>query len=268
MRKKIPLAKLLLRAVLSASNTYKATYVAALLGTLVQAAFSVWTAWTLVAIYVRFSGSGGTGGSRGNGATTGLVVLTIFNWYWTSELIKAITFTTTAGTYGVWYYSNDSKKVPHATLSSFKRASTWSLGSLAFGSLVLAILDIIRALINILSQQAAQDGDMIGVVVGCIASCLIATIDWLIEFFNRLAYVNIALYGNGYIGAAKETWRLVKQKGVDALIQDSLVNTVFGIGSFVIAILCGITVYAYLTVVNPTYVRNDSNYFSVVILYA
>ena len=47
-------------------------------------------------------------------------------------------------------------------------------------------------------------------------SLLRTGIDWLIEFFNRLAYVNIALYGNSYIAAAKETWTLVKAKGIDA----------------------------------------------------
>jgi hypothetical protein len=40
---------------------------------------------------------------------------------------------------------------------------------------------------------------------------------------RRYAYIEIALYGKPYIAAAKDTWRLFKDRGVDALINDSLV---------------------------------------------
>jgi hypothetical protein len=34
----------------------------------------------------------------------------------------------------------------------------------------------------------------------------------------------LALYGKPYIAAAKDTWRLFKDRGIDALINDSLVS--------------------------------------------
>jgi hypothetical protein len=33
-----------------------------------------------------------------------------------------------------------------------------------------------------------------------------------------------ALYGKSYIPAAKDTWRLLKQRGIDALVNDNLVS--------------------------------------------
>lgn len=33
-----------------------------------------------------------------------------------------------------------------------------------------------------------------------------------------------ALYGKAYIPAAKDTWRLFKDRGIDALVNDSLVG--------------------------------------------
>lgn len=35
----------------------------------------------------------------------------------------------------------------------------------------------------------------------------------------------LALYGKSYIPAAKDTWRLLKDRGIDALVNDSLVGT-------------------------------------------
>ena len=47
---------------------------------------------------------------------------------------------------------------PHPTRSAFIRASTLSLGSIAFGSLIVAILELIRMILNYAQANAAADG--------------------------------------------------------------------------------------------------------------
>ena len=75
------------------------------------------------------------------------------------------------------------------------------------------------------------------------AECFIGCIENLVEYFNRYAYIEIgmstasgrvvcdhllislaALYGKPYIQAAKDTWNLFKDRGIDALVNDSLVG--------------------------------------------
>jgi hypothetical protein len=46
----------------------------------------------------------------------------------------------------------------HPTLSAFVRASTLSLGSIAFGSLIVTILELIRILLEIVKDNANGDG--------------------------------------------------------------------------------------------------------------
>jgi hypothetical protein len=41
---------------------------------------------------------------------------------------------------------------------------------------------------------------------------------------NRYAYIQIALYGKPYIAAAKDTWRLFVDRGIDALVNDQIVS--------------------------------------------
>lgn len=48
---------------------------------------------------------------------------------------------------------------PHPTRSAFVRASTLSLGSIAFGSLIVAILELIRMILNYARASAASDGN-------------------------------------------------------------------------------------------------------------
>ena len=46
----------------------------------------------------------------------------------------------------------------HPTLSSFVRASTLSLGSIAFGSLIVTLLELVKMLLNIARNNANADG--------------------------------------------------------------------------------------------------------------
>lgn len=110
-------------------------------------------------------------------------------------------------------------------MKAFIRSTTLSLGSIAFGSLIVTILELIRLILQIVQQQQAAEGDMIGSIIACCAVCCVGCITSLIEWFNKYAYIEISLYGKSYIPAAKDTWRLMKDRGIDALINDSLVGT-------------------------------------------
>lgn len=240
MRSRIPLTRLLLKTVIDATKSHPSVYFWALLGTVIQAFFSIWTAWTLVSVYQRFSPSGAassTGGNTGSGAVTGLIVFIGVAYYWTSELIKAVFFTTIAGTFGAWYYALPGDKARGASIKSFGRAISLSLGSLAFGSLIIALLDLLRAVLSIVQSSEAAGGDMVGAAIACVANCLLGCVQWAVELFNKYAYINIALYGNSYIKAAKETWRLVKDRGIDAIAQDCLTGIVFSFGSVIVGVI-------------------------------
>lgn len=82
-----------------------------------------------------------------------------------------------------YYYSG-----PGATkvaFGAFKRASTYSFGSIAFGSLIVAILDVLRAFFQILRSYENSEGNMIGAAIACVAQCCIGCIASLVEYFNR-----------------------------------------------------------------------------------
>ena len=46
------------------------------------------------------------------------------------------------------------------------------------------------------------------------------------RFINRYAFSHIALYGKAYIPAAKDTWTMMKNRGIDALVNDCLIGPV------------------------------------------
>ena len=75
--------------------------------------------------------------------------------------IAAVTLMTLAGgVYGQWYYNGpNAPQLKGANRKAFGRAATTSLGSVAFGSLIVTVLEIIKQLLNALSRQEAAEGD-------------------------------------------------------------------------------------------------------------
>lgn len=92
---------------------------------------------------------------------------------------------TVAGVFGSYYFSATAEKTKHAARSSFRRAMTYSFGSIALGSLIVALLDLIRAAISLVQQQQADSGDMIGACLACFAQCIVGCIRGLVAYFNR-----------------------------------------------------------------------------------
>ena len=69
-----------------------------------------------------------------------------------------------------------------ATRGAFRRAMTYSFGSISFGSLVVAIVNMIRQACSIAQSQEAQQGNVCGSIAFCILGCIISLIDWLIQY--------------------------------------------------------------------------------------
>jgi len=175
--------------------------------------------------------------------------------------------TLAGGPYGSWYYfgARELGEMPrHPTSAAFVRASTLSLGSIAFGSLIVTILDLLRMILNAAQNNANADGHPVEACLACCAACFVGILQNLIEYFNRYAYIEIALYGKPYIAAAKDTWRLFKDRGIDALVNDSLVGMTLTWGAYAIGLLCSLFAYLFLRFTAPSY--NASGQYTAPIL--
>ncbi|WWD02756.1 protein PNS1 [Kwoniella europaea PYCC6329] len=274
MRKRIPLAKLLLQVTIDITKHHPSVYVVVLLGLIVQSALSVWYTFTCIAVYVKWTPGSATctGTSCSSGKVAGLIFYSTFAYLWTSQVVGNVILCTLAGgIFGGWYYYGP--RVPtgglpkRATLSAFIRASTLSLGSIAFGSLIVTILELIRLILQAVQQYEAGQGDTIGAIVACCAACCVGCIEGMIAWFNKYAYIEISLYGKSYIPAAKDTWALLKDRGIDALVNDSLVGTALMWGAYINGFLCAVFGYLYLRFTNPAY-NADGQYSAPIILFS
>jgi hypothetical protein len=75
-------------------------------------------------------------------------------------IVNVTLMTLAGGTYGQWYYNGpNAPQLKGANAKAFGRATTTSLGSVAFGSLIVTVLEVLKQLLSALSRQEAAEGD-------------------------------------------------------------------------------------------------------------
>ena len=182
-----------------------------LIGGIISAAFGAWFSVTLVAVYVKYQTGNNPACSTGAGGCSsakviGLLVFITFAGYWISEWLKNTIHTIISGVYGAWYF-NPHNMPKGATRGATRRALTYSFGSISFGSLIVAIINLLRQACSIAQQSEANSGNAAAACAFCVLQCIIGILDWAVQFINRYAFSYMALYGTSYIASAKETWK-------------------------------------------------------------
>ncbi|KAI8867862.1 DUF580-domain-containing protein [Ramicandelaber brevisporus] len=260
-RKRIELTTLIVQAVSRVVRAYPGVMFVAIAATVVQTLYTAWWLMTLVAMTgwlrneerckdYRDPLTGQVYQSCSNGPATGLGIYLFISLYWTTQVIVNVVHTTISGVFATHYFFGGGFG-EMLTTGHLNRALTTSFGSVCLGSLVVAIIQLIRALIrSVFSTDGSQPG-FCTTVFRCIFDCLLAPIEALALIFNRYAFVTIAIYGTPFVASAKRTWRLLKARGVDGVINDSLVNSLMFLGCVVIAAITAAIGAIMVLVMNP-----------------
>ena len=159
-------------------------------------------------------------------------ILLLLSLYWTLQVIANTIHTTVAGTVGTWWFLPTEARngcCNKALTDSLSRSMTYSFGSICMGSLVVAILQVARALLRSAAESQQRNArDAGGAILRCLAECLLAWIEQLVEYFNKWAFIYVGIYGYSYMEAGKNVMTLFRQRGWTTIISDSLVHRMIG----------------------------------------
>jgi choline transporter-like protein 2/4/5 len=101
----------------------------------------------------------------------------VFGTLWCNALVQAVTTFVIASACCMWYYSHGPGQDLHfPILRSYGRVFRYHLGSLAFGSLILAIVQFLQLVVELFKKQAEASGadqsKIMEYIVNCLRCCL------------------------------------------------------------------------------------------------
>jgi len=246
-RSRIPFAKVMLKTVCTVTKKYPATLFIGFLGCVLSVIWYSFISVTTIAAMSVF----GNSEKYPSGIAYVIYVFLLFSFYYSSQVINNTVHVTISGVFATYYFrgvhepgtNNIEIDVKNPTAASLKRALTTSFGSICFGSLLIALVNTLRALATQTKHEAAEDQDYLLCILACCIECILSCIEDGIEYFNIYAFTEVAIYGKPYCQAAKDTWTLCKARGIEALINDNIIGNVLGIGALAIACLSAVITF-------------------------
>jgi hypothetical protein len=76
--------------------------------------------------------------------------------------------------------------VTNPTAKSAKRALTTSFGSICYGSLIIALIQTLRQIVQSSAEQARQEGGLFALFCLYCVDCILSIIESIIQYFNKV----------------------------------------------------------------------------------
>ena len=133
----------------------------------------------------------------------------LFALFYMTAIISAFASFIYSSSACIWYFTSERGIEAHPIIKSFKRGLLYHFGSIAFGSLIIAIVRLIMVWFEYIKKrvESTTNKKTESKCFKCIFSCLqccVGCIGKIMEYVNRHAYIQIALKGDNFCTAAWE----------------------------------------------------------------
>ena len=115
-----------------------------------------------------------------------------------------------AGAFARWYWTFDKGDVPCCILAvSFSNAVFYHLGTVAFGSFIIAVIRMIRTIVSYVeSKLKLYNNDLTRCLI-CLCKCCLWCLEKFMRFINRNAYIMCAIKNTNFCSSAKDAFSLL-----------------------------------------------------------
>jgi len=178
--------------------------------------------------------------------------ISFFSFLWNNAFLIAAGQCIIAGAVGAWFFTpNAEKGKKSTTMIGVRNTFRYHLGSIAFGSLIIAIIQFIRYVMKYFEKQAeAQKNMVMKYILKCLQCCM-----WCFEkcmkFLNKNAYIQIALLGTPFCTSAKKAFFLILRNALRFATVAILSGVINSIGFICITVGTAVLGYIYLNAMHP-----------------
>ncbi|ESP04362.1 hypothetical protein LOTGIDRAFT_136300, partial [Lottia gigantea] len=170
-----------------------------------------------------------------------LQIYNLFMLFWLVNFVVALGQMTLAGAFASYYWAfNKPKDIPaFPILSSFWRSIRYHLGTLAFGSLLIAIVQLIRVFLEYLDHKLKGSENPVAKFLMKCLKCFFWCLEKFLKFLNKNAYIMCAVYGKNFCISAKNAFMLILRNVVRVVVIDQVTDFLLFICKMVVVALTG-----------------------------
>uniref|UniRef100_A0A4W6BUJ4 Choline transporter-like protein n=1 Tax=Lates calcarifer TaxID=8187 RepID=A0A4W6BUJ4_LATCA len=173
----------------------------------------------------------------------------LFVFLWLVNFTIALGQCTLAGAFASYYWAlKKPNDIPACPLySSFSRAIRYHTGSLAFGSLIVAVVQMVRIVLEYLDHKLKGSQNACARYLICCLKCCFWCLEHFIKFINRNAYIMIAIYGKNFCTSSKDAFFLLMRNVIRVAVLDKVTDFLLFLGKLLISGSVGILAFFFFT---------------------
>ena len=157
-----------------------------------------------------------------------------FALVWGVCFVTAVNQIAVAIAFSTWYFSSSKRLSLVLPLRAYVLALTFHSGTAAFGSLLVAAVKVVRAVLTMLkSRLKKRGGRLAGYLVSC-CQCCFWCVENVIQFINRRAYIVTALESVGLCAAGRRGVEVVARNLARVAVADSVTALVLWLGRLLV----------------------------------
>lgn len=165
--------------------------------------------------------------------------LQIYNavaFLWIVNFVIALGQCTLAGAFASYYWAfHKPADIPFFPVcGSFLRALRYHVGSLAFGALILTLVQIIRMILEYIDHRTRSAQNGCARFLLCCLKCCFWCLEKFIKFLNRNAYIMIAIYGKNFCVSAKNAFMLLMRNVIRVVVLDKVTDLLLFFGKLLV----------------------------------
>lgn len=198
-------------------------------------------------------------------------LVNLLGFFWTMFFISGVADMMLASTFSTWYWTFHKRDLPFFTLTSgIYRTVRYHLGTVAFGALIIAIVRVIRVILEYIDQKVKKFDNPLSRCIMCFCKCFFWCLENFLKFVNKNAYIMCAVHGKNFCRSANDAFSLLMRNIIRVVVLDKVADFIFFLSKVLISVGVGFAVY-YLLAWNYVYEvtrgeRLNYNYVPAVIL--
>ncbi|KAG7504821.1 hypothetical protein JOB18_017743 [Solea senegalensis] len=173
----------------------------------------------------------------------------VFLFFWCANFVIGLGQMTLAGAFASYYWAvvkpDDMPAFP--VFSSLGRSLRYHTGSLAFGSLILSIIQIIRVLLEYLDHKLKGAQNKCARFMLCCLKCCFWCLEKFIKFLNRNAYIMVAIHGKNFCASAKDAFFLLMRNMIRVAVLDKVTDFLLFLGKLLVVGLVGVFAFFFFS---------------------
>lgn len=153
---------------------------------------------------------------------------------WVIEFIIACQHMVIAGSVATWYFTRNKDNVSSPITTSIGYLFNYHLGSVALGSFIITVIQIIKAILNQIDKTLKESQNEVAQALYKVFSCLFSCLLEFLQYLTRNAYIEIAIYGENFCTSGQQAFKIISSNVLRVAAINSVGDFVLFLGKLLV----------------------------------